>query len=420
MDSHARGPGFEFLPTTPAKLAPYLSFVNTISDTALQPGALVPSDPVSSAAQWVKTELAKVGLRYVLRQSYTFAAMHGRIAGDPAINAYAFQLVANWSIFDSDDLGGTSGWVSTEVDGGSGLGIDWATQGPRNNIGSFGLLDYNWTGVDLFLGELAWAQSFLGGELVVSAGVLDQTNYFDLNIYSNTAFGQLKNSAFVENPVIPMPGNNLGFNIQWQPADWIYAMFGVGSNNQLPGQSPVRNVSASDLSYLLEIGLVGKDVLGLGAGVYRLQPFAATTGGESGGGFAVNFQQALGKNGPFGAFGRFGVSNGIASGLGLASAAASGGIVMVAPFSPSSDGASKSAGLFAASNNDYAAVGFKWTQAGQSASLVHRDEYALELTYVMQITPTMTLQPDLQFVWDPSYSSKNSAIVFQLSLNVQG
>ena len=99
------------------------------------------------------------------------------------------------------------------------------------------------------------------------AGQLDQSNYLDANSYANNSHGQFLNSAFVNSSVLPLPYNNLGLNLQWQPSESWYLMFGSGANNQLAGYSPFDNLSFQNWSYLLEWGLTPTNVAGLGPGV---------------------------------------------------------------------------------------------------------------------------------------------------------
>ena len=68
-------------------------------------------------------------------------------------------------------------------------------------------------------------------------------------------------------------------------------MFGMGANNQLPGNSPFAHHSFSDWSYHLEVGLTLQDVLGFGAGNYRLQPFLATVDNVTQPGISLNLDQ---------------------------------------------------------------------------------------------------------------------------------
>ncbi|MBM4113223.1 MAG: carbohydrate porin [Phycisphaerae bacterium] len=395
------------------RLAPYLSTLNLWGGGILQPGALVASDPLSSTAASIKSELARVGINYALYQSFQMAAMSDRIQGDAVISAYSFEMLGSLSLFHLDALGGTDAWIAAEFDGGQGLGIDWTTQSPDTNIGAMTATDYVWWADDIFISQLSWAQSFLDGRLVVIAGVVDQTNYFDTNAYANSGFGQLQNRAFVESQVLPDPAGTLGFNIQWQPVDCFYLLVGASANRYDGSEAFNSDLSPRDLSALAEIGFVVPDVAGLGPGTYRIQPFVVSIDGDMGGGVGFNFQQQLGAKSPLGLFGRFGIgteTTAASNGAG-AVAQASGGLALLSPFADK--------GPFSAANNDYAAIAFKWTRAPSSPFNIHDDEFALEATYAMQLTPTAVLQPDLQLVWDPASSPRDFAVVFQLSINLR-
>lgn len=399
-------------PERPRPLMPYLQMADRFGMKASKPGALIESDPVSRAADAVKARLAEIGLRYSFEQAFTVATMTEVVKGNPTVGAYLFSAAGNWTVFDSDELSGTSGWMSFKVNGGAGLGADWEEENPKTNIGAFAAPNNDYYRISVAMEEVAWGQSFAGGKVVVFAGMVNQSNYMDINKYANSAHGQFLNAALVNSQVLPMPGNNLGVQAQWQPVEGFYAMFGVGTNNQGLGESPFDDVSGEDMSYVGELGWVMKDVMGLGPGTYRVQPFAATTGGEAGGGVCVNFEQQLGAHSPLGVFARAGWgSEAIGEIPGNAQAQVSGGLAMLAPFAKD--------GAFSARNNDFLGVGLVWTRTGDLAEFVNRDEYAVEMTAVFQLTPTMTIQPDLQFVWDPAKNpDRGPAMVAQLQLNV--
>jgi len=47
----------------------------------------------------------------------------------------------------------------------------------------------------------------------------------------------------------------------------------------------------------------------------------------------------------------------------------------------------------------------------------HSNEYIVETFYTMQLTPTLKIEPNLQFVTNPAFSSGHDhALVFQLQL----
>lgn len=401
---------FRLFPAEAPDLRPSLAALNLLPTKASQPGALIPSEPLSSAADGAKEFLGSLGLSYDLKQALLLSVLGNRTQGDGVLGAYSAVLWANWNIFQTTELGESAGWLSTEFSWGSGLGIDWSRQSPQGNLGTASLPYYEWLGRDIAVSEVAWSQSFLRGELVVVLGMVDQTNYFDTNIYANNAFGQLMNGAFVESEVLPMPGQSLGLCVQWAPTEWLDVLLGVSTNNLSPGRSPWQEVSWRDMSYLLELGLSSEDVLGLGPGKARLQPFVATSGGRTGGGVALNLEQQLGRQGPLGVFARVGVGDDTTAAVNGARAGAAAGVAMLSPFTES--------GWFSKDNSDYVALGLKWTKVGGEKVPIHEDEYAVEVAAAIQITPTATIQPSFQYFWDPAFSPNSSATVFQLALNI--
>jgi carbohydrate-selective porin OprB len=233
--------------------------------------------------------------------------------------------------------------------------------------------------------------------------MINQTNPFDYNRYSNTRFGQMNNSAFANSKVFALPANDLGVTVQWQPANWWYAMIAVSANNTPSGRAPWLDLEADSMSYLGEFGLIGEDVVGLGPGVLRLQPFYATNGGPSGGGFSINFEQAIGRESPWAMWGRFGVCDESVASIGGASAQASLGIAAIGLFA-SASGTGK---------NDYLGLGAGWTRSPDGEI----DEYVAELSYTMDLTPTLALQPDVQWVIDSrDQPAGTNSVVFQLEL----
>jgi len=62
--------------------------------------------------------------------------------------------------------------------------------------------------------------------VVLLAALVDQSNYLDANTYAHNSQGQFLNSAFVNSGVLPFAFNNLGLNVQWQPTESWYLMFG--------------------------------------------------------------------------------------------------------------------------------------------------------------------------------------------------
>ena len=403
--------GRERFPATPPSLAPYLANLDEYGNTAIQQGAVWESDPLTKLAQQGKYDLSDVGLRYSLYQSLTMVSMTDVASGAGALQYYTATFLGKWAVTEVPVVG-RAGWLSTEVNVQQGLSPASRTQTPQGNLGTIANPQATVSGPNgIWVSELAWQQSLADGKLVFLAGQVDQSNYLDANTYANNSQGQFLNSAFVNSGVLPFSFNNLGLNLQYQPDRNWYAIFGTGALAQGPGQSPFTHLSFQDWSYLLEFGLTPADVLGLGPGVYRVQPFVATVSGHTQAGVGLNFQQQLGTHSPFAWFGRFGVGGNQVT-LNGAEAQIATGFAMQAPL--------QHAGLFPKLSNDYLGVGFIWSRPSVSMQpIAHANEYGFETLYVLQLTPLASIQPDFQVIWNPANNAAAERnFVFQLQLNL--
>jgi porin len=250
---------------------------------------------------------------------------------------------------------------------------------------------------------LAWVGA--NGKLLLMAGQLDTTNYMDHNAYANAHYNNLTNSVFSNNPMLPLTDNTLGFHFAYQPTESFYMMGAIAGNNVDQNQNPFKRFDSKNITAVTEFGYIIDDILGMGSGTYRLQPFWTKSNDKNGGGIGVNFQQQLGKNTHLGWFFRGGWASYQAAAVTGVRCAATTGIVYLSPFVGSG-----------ASNDSYLGLGFLWQQgATANGPYNNKNEYGMELTYVMQVTPTMTLQPDFQIIKDPVNGKKGqTAVVFQI------
>jgi porin len=400
----------QWFPPTPPVLMPYLAGLNELGNTDFQPGALIPNDPLSRYPQDLKYWLNDSGIRYSFNQSLTMLSMSDVANGSGDLAYYTAALAGKWAgtEFPSE---GRATWLSYQANIQLGLSPASRTQLPQSNLGVIASPNANIYGPNgIWLQELAVQQSLMDGKLVFLAGQVNQGNYLGANTYAGNSYGQFLNFAFCKDVVLPLPYNNLGLNLQYQATTNWYVMFGTGALNQSPGQSPFHDLSFQNWSYLFEFGLTPSDVLGLGPGVYRLQPFLATVDGLTQAGLGLNVQQRLGMDSPFGWFGRFGVGGSSVTVNGAA-AEASTGLAWQGPL--------KSVGLFPGRSNDYLGAGVVWSKASANREPVfHSDEYGLETTYVLQLTPLVSVQPDFQAFWSPANNPAPRNFVFQLQLNV--
>jgi porin len=403
-------PEFEVFPAAPPRLMSYLYSNDEFGNTVVRPGALIDIAPLEAPVQKAKYELSHYGLRYSLEQTFSYAGLTDVAQGDNNLGNYNLDLALKWAVFDASKAG-TAGWISAQIEYQSAIG---GTQGQtaQTNIGSLTNPTSIWSTHSGFrVPELAWQESFLAGHVVALAGVINQGNYIDTNLYANTGRGQFTNSALINSMVLPLPAYNYGFNLQWQPSNDWYTMLGYSVGNAGAGDSPGTDFSWASWSVDWEVGYAPNDFLGLGPGVYRVQPFVARSGGPVQGGLAFNLQQQLGRHSPFGWFGRFGfggseVSAGAKAQVGT-------GFVMQAPL--------KYAGWVPQLTNDLLGVGVAWSQPSATTKTVYHDnEYVFETFYALRLSPTSQLQPDLQIVWNPAFNpDAGPAVVFQFQFIVK-
>ena len=405
----------QFFPAVSPPLMPYLAAQDELGNTALQPGGLLAVMPLEPYVQGGKFWLSEHGFRYSLDQTVNFVNLTDVIQGDNALGFYTFDLHAKWAIFDTPHAE-TAGWISTHIEAKTGLGDNGQTQDAQRNLGSLTDPTGIWSSRNGFrIPELACQQSFNDGEFVVVAGMVDQGNYLDGNAYANSGRGQFMNSALIDTMIVPQTDSNFGLNLQWQPRDEWYATLAGSAGNGHAGVTPWDDFSWNNWNVVLEVGYSQKNLLGLGPGVYRIQPFVGQANGSPvKTGIGLNFQQQLGEDSPFGWFGRFGTGGrehfyGGTQPIAVGSQIGT-GFAMQAPL--------KVLGLVPRLSNDVLGLGFVWSHISESTQTIyHQDEYVVETFYTLQLSPLARLQPDVQILWNPAYSpDAGPAAIFQLQL----
>lgn len=390
--------GWRFFPETPQKLMPYLDGVFIPGNTCAEPCVWENRDDLSTAAQRIKTTLSEVGLQYQLVMSYNYAAIAPKQQGYRRdFSSFNTQLSGKW--FLAKDCDNSQGiFLSFEADWGAGCNFSQRKGGVKNSLGTLsqpqGCLR---GGNGVFLPELALGYSGFDGKWIGMIGTLDVSNYLDQNAYAASWNGNLMNSAFVSNPCLPLEWGNWGYMSAWQPCDNFYAMYATTGCNAEVNHNPFRYISDNYWVHIGELGFIFDDVWGLGPGTYRAQYTVTRHDGEDGGGAALNIQQQLGKHSRVGFFSRCAYLDQDAAAVTGVKAAATAGLVLQAPF--------RSKGWGSRSNHDQVAFGFLWQRAAATERpYEHKNEYGLELTAVVQLTPTFFLQPDVQYIFDPIHA----------------
>jgi hypothetical protein len=398
---------FRWFPSVPPPLMPYLASQAEYGNTVARPGPLIPDYPLEPVVQGIKYRLSEYGLRYSLQQTLNYVSLTDVKKGENILTYYTLNYKAKWAVYSSAGAD-NAGWVTTQVGAKTGLGPNGGTQDARSNLGTTTDPTGIWSSVNgVRVPELAWQQSLRGGEILAVAGMVNQRNYFDANNYAQSGRSQFMNSALIHSMVMTIPRYNFGLNLQYQPLEEWYAMVGSSAGNNSAGQAPWTDFSFHTWSLFGEFGYAPRDFLGLGPGIYRIQPFGGEAEGPTEGGLCFNLQQQLGRSSPFGWFGRFGfggekISTSADEQIGS-------GFVMHAPLAHF--------GLVPRLNNDLLGVAFVWSQPGATDKhIYHENEYVAETFYALQFSPTIKLMPEFQYISNPTFSSHEHATVAQLQL----
>lgn len=400
---------WQFFPSSAPHFMPYLDSVFVPGNTCAEPCAYVTDDPISTSAQTVKQVLSSMGLQYSAVASYNYSRIAPSIHGKRNnFSSFNFQAAGKWFLAKTRN-NANSFFLSFEADLGLGANFSQRRGGVKNSLGTLSQPQGSLRGGNgVFLPELAAGVSLFDGKWVGMVGTLDASNYLDQNAYSASWHGNLTNSAFGSNPCLPLEWGNWGYMTACQPVKNFYAMYATTGCNGGINQNPFHHIDSDYWVHIGELGFIFDDVAGMGAGTYRLQYTITRNDGASGDGVACNIQQQLGRNSQLGFFTRCGYMDNDAADITGVRAAATAGLVLQAPFS--------SAGWGSQRNNDQVGFGFLWQRAdGSEKPYAHKDEYGLELTAVVQLTPTFYIQPDIQYIFNPVHAeSRDHAVVLQL------
>lgn len=401
--------GWTILPAKPQRFMPYLDSIFVPGNTCVRPCAFIAHDAVSTAAQRVKTHLSRYGFQYkaTLSMNYTDLPQHFR---GQKRHFTATNNVVNATWFLAKDCDNSQGlFLSLEADWGQGIGFSERSASAKKSIGSLSHPQGSWRqGHGVFIPNLALGYSCFNGQWVGMIGTLDASDFLDQNGYSASWSGNLTNRSFNNNPCLPLEWGNWGYLTAWQPTKNFYTMYATTGCNGSINHNPFPSISGNAWVHIAELGLITENFLGLGPGVYRFQYTTTRYEGENGAGVAFNFQQQLGASSRLGFFTRCGFLDEDAATVCDARACATAGFVLQAPFT--------SRGWGSKSNSDQVALGFLWERAARSAKpYTNKDEYGIELSAVVQLSPTFYLQPDIQYIFNSVYATDHDgALVLQL------
>lgn len=405
------GREWSWFPSEQARMGRMIAQLDQLGSIAIKEHALFKNIPVAGWVQDMKSSVAEEGFYYVFHTAYSMASLDNRVEGMQALEQFFTSSFAfRWNVLSGGEQVGT--WINFQTDSSYAVGQKNPGKLPLQN--GLGTATNPNSGISYpngaYVKEVAIAQSFLRGDAVLIFGMVNDTNYFDVNRYAGTQYGMFMNGAFCNGMVIPAVASNLGIILQYQLNDNLYIMFRTGANNAQTGDNPFRHLSWDNMSYMGEIGWSHKNALGTGYGEYKLQPFIATVEGKTQPGIAFNASQDLGTS-PFSLFARAGIGGDRVTALRGASKQVSGGLVIKRPL--------ELLGWVEEDSSNFFGVAAVWSETPDTASRAGgREETALEFNYSIQLTPTMILQPNYQMYFDPAYSDRSFASVFQIQLSI--
>ena len=394
------------LPSKPQKLMPYLQGLFVPSNNCLRPSWMIENDALSQSAQQIKEQADSIGLRYDLTMAFNYASAPSASLGQKDFIAFNGSFSGSWFLLKTADE--SSGlFMSFELDWGPGLNFNERSEGIQESIGSLSNpQSSNRGGKDVFLPELTMGMSAFEGKFVMLAGTIDSSNYMDQNAYSDSWAGDLINESFNYNSALPLQWANLGILTAYQPCKSFYMLHLTSSVGTDLNHNPFNNLNHDYWSHVSEMGYILDDAFGLGKGTYRLLSSVSKNEGHTGFGIAYNVEQKLGKNSPLGVFSRAAWMDEDGASITGVKKTLSAGLVLDAPF--------RASGWGSKANNEQIALGMLWERAAHSQQpYQHRDEYGLELSSTIQITPTMYIQPDIQYIFKPVHGS-SSELILQL------
>lgn len=168
----------------------------------------------------------------------------------------------------------------------------------------------------------AWIRTeLLDQKLALSVGRLDLTSYFDRNAVANDETERFINDALVNNPVLGLTTNGLGFAAVYDPKTNFNFKLGMQQSNDTATSLSSSLYSLAEVEYLAR-------PFSLPEGHYRLWGRRDNSTGENKTGFGVSIDQKI--NSTTTLFGRYG--NGYVGSIGGKMKFYSGGLAFQAPY----------------------------------------------------------------------------------------
>jgi porin len=352
----------------------------------------IPGEPdwnaLSGPAQALKAALRDIGIRLDLDTALYDQHASETASGDENLGSFGWQSVGDWQLHDSERLG--TSYLQWTLLGSAGLNYDPDDRSMSGNLGSISGLNANVFPDPASLDELFLKYVSPAKKLIVVAGRVDQSFYFDHNRAANDGFRQFFAFALENNLSIPFSTyGGIGALVRFELGKDLYFMAGVGTADNDEPWAFWKSANDGDWGQLFEIGLT-RNLPYLGKGHYRITPWHNHLSGSDGWGLGLSLDQELGSE-RLVAFFRFGIGD---DDVTLVERFISGGLALERPFGRKAD---------------LVSLGVAWSNPSAGAGM--RNETLIELYYRLQLSPSIALTPDLQIVVDPANNPKHDPIL---------
>jgi hypothetical protein len=301
----------------------------------------------------------------------------------------SFDLSLTWEIFDTGQLSGSLGFLA---DGGQVIGHH-QSEDLSANVGSAMGINADYDTEFARVAELWYAQGFGADDtVVVTVGKIDQTAYFDTNRIANDETTQFLSSPLVNNLSVPFPDRGLGINAAVKLSEQLYATIGYGDAAANANENGFNTVDNGDWFTAAEVGFAptfGGDGDDARTAAYRLTVWGSgLDDGGDGMGVALSADHEIVRG--IVPFARLGFGDDAVTAFEYFASAGVG----------FEDAFGRAGHMFA--------IGAAWARTGGSDK---KSETIVEAFYRLPLTDTISLSPDVQFVFDPIDSDGGVVLV---------
>jgi porin len=376
------------------------SIAARLADSAARPPGILPYGPVSfldATMKQLNQKLDPMGLKI----GFSYTALYQAATGGPGQRHAAGQdidLFGSWRLFGpKGDPNNGYLYFASEYRG--DMGTDIAPGGLGSQIGSLWGTTNGFGEQPLVMKELYWQQHFGGDKLIVRVGKLDPENYYNSNYWQSDS-KYFINKAFSSFPARSFPGQGLGVNVTFKPADQWYISTGAQDAQGKKTTSGFDTMFEDfNLFSAIELGWT-PTIQGWGKGTYRLTGWYRDGGDTDGkphdSGIDLSIDQHVGEH--LIPFFRAGSGEGNINGV----------ETMI------SAGAGWEGELL--TESDVVGIGGMW---GRPADHDLRDQYGGEVFYRLQVSPDNQLTVGYQLIINPSNQPGDDVVgVFEIRWRV--